>query len=119
MFRELDLAYPDSRFILTTRTAHDWLEAMERRADAGELVGDCERLYGSDPFHRDAMAATYELHKASVVAHFVGREDDLLVMDLFRGEGWESLCPFLDVRVPRRAFPTLDRSLGMPLRLAA
>lgn len=111
MFRELDQAYPESKFILTVRTPHDWLDTMERKASRGELEHACERMYGSNEFHRDAMAATYELHKAAVLAHFVGREDDLLLMDLYRGDGWEVLCEFLGQRPPRRSFPRVDHHI--------
>jgi hypothetical protein len=35
----------------------------------------------------------------------VDRPRDLLVLDTLAGEGWEALCPFLDVPVPDKPFP--------------
>lgn len=120
MFRELDLAFPHSRFILTLRTSHDWLDAMSHRAHSVGFGDAPTRLYGLGGFDRAAMMATYELHKAAVLAHFVGREDDLLLMDPYAGEGWEVLCPFVGEKLPRRAFPRLEhRHVSGPLRLAA
>ncbi len=119
MFRELDLAFPDSKFILTLRTPHEWLEAIAHRSHTLGLSDAPARLYGGGSFDRVSMLATYELHKAAVLAHFVGREDDLLLIDLFGGENWDVLCPFLRVRPPRRAFPRLERHLPGSMPMAA
>ena len=40
-----------------------------------------------------------------VRAYFAGRPDDLLVLDVVGGEGWEKLCPFLGLEPPAEAFP--------------
>lgn len=109
MFRELDLAFPQSKFILSLRTPHEWVEAIAHRAASIGLGDAPDRLYGGGSFDRDSMLATYELHKAAVLAHFVGREDDLLLIDLYSGEGWDVLCPFMGGRIPRRSFPRLER----------
>jgi hypothetical protein len=46
-----------------------------------------------------------------VAAHFAGRPEDLLTLDLCAGEGWERLAPFLGwERVPERPFPWENRS---------
>ncbi len=119
MFRELDLAFPQSKFILSLRSPHEWIEAIAHRSACVGLGDAPARLYGGGSFDRDSMLATYELHKAAVLAHFVGREDDLLLVDLYSGEGWDVLCPFLGVRQPRRLFPRLDRYLPGAMRLAA
>ncbi len=109
MFRELDLAFANSKFILTVRTPHEWVECMLRPRLVREQMAP-EALYGSARMDRTAMLAAYELHKAAVLAHFVGREEDLLVMDLYDGEQWDELCPFIGARLPRRSFPMLTRS---------
>ena len=40
--------------------------------------------------------------------YFAGRPDDLLVMSVTEGEGWEVLCPFLGHAVPEAPFPHLN-----------
>ena len=40
-----------------------------------------------------------------MIAHFAGRPDDLLVLDVVGGEGWERLCPFLGLAPPDEPFP--------------
>ena len=44
-------------------------------------------------------------HERRVRAYFADRPDDLLVIDISAGEGWEALCPFLGVPVPDKPFP--------------
>jgi hypothetical protein len=47
----------------------------------------------------------YETHVRNVLHYFSGRKDDLLVIDICGGEGWQPLCDFLQVPIPPRAFP--------------
>jgi hypothetical protein len=35
-----------------------------------------------------------ERHDREVMEYFKNREEDLLVLDIAAGEGWEKLCPF-------------------------
>jgi hypothetical protein len=49
-------------------------------------------------------------HAAAVRAHFARRPQDLLIMDLEAGDGWDELCPFLGCAAPRRPFPVKNRS---------
>jgi hypothetical protein len=40
-----------------------------------------------------------------VKEYFRDRPDDLLVMNICAGEGWEKLCPFLGLAIPKVKFP--------------
>ncbi|MCB9845861.1 MAG: hypothetical protein H6811_07760 [Phycisphaeraceae bacterium] len=113
-YRELDQAYPGSRFILTLRDVPGWLASVEdhRKRREHELAKpDCpkaairERLYGIRGFDRVTFALAYEHHRREVLDHFASRPADLCVMDMGRGDGWEKLCPFLGVDQPDVAFP--------------
>jgi hypothetical protein len=42
--------------------------------------------------------------------YFKDRPDDLLVMNICAGEGWEILCPFLDCGIPKIPFPHKNKS---------
>lgn len=97
-FELLDEQYPNSRFILTTRPMEQWLE---RRADHNRARG-----YIIDP---DGWRAERDAHHAAVLAHFAGR-DDLLVMDITSGDGFEKLAPFLGRRPPTGGFPWENRA---------
>jgi hypothetical protein len=52
----------------------------------------------------------YEAHNDAVRAHFASRANDLLVMNLASGDGWEKLAPFLGVATPDIPFPAKNRS---------
>ena len=106
-FAAFDARYPGSRFILTRRDPDDWLESY-RRHDA-RWPGNRFHgwLYGRDSLagNEKVFVDRYAGHNRAVRAHFRGRQD-LLLFDVFRGDGWEELCGFLQKRVPERPFPS-------------
>jgi len=52
----------------------------------------------------------FETHNREVGEHFSNRTDDLLVMNLADGDGWDQLCPFLGKEVPPVPFPHANRA---------
>lgn len=108
-FDVLDEQYPGSRFVLTTRDVEGWIDSRRRhvlrnreRKAAGEYDGNFLEI---EP---DRWRALFEEHHARVAAYFAGR-DDLLTMDVTRGDGYDLLCPFLGVPVPPEPFPWRHR----------
>lgn len=109
-FALLDEQYPGSRFVLTTRPIDDWIGSRRRhvernrqRREAGEYAGTFLEV---EP---EVWRAEFEAHHAAVEAYFSGR-DDLLVLRITEGEGYERLCPFLGVEDPRVPFPFRHRA---------
>lgn len=105
-FDVLDRQYPGSRFILTVRDVDAWIDSRRRhveenvaRRDRGEYRG---AFLTVEP---EAWTVEMTEHVARVRAHFAHRPDDLLVMDIAAGDGWEVLCPFLGVPAPDAPFP--------------
>ncbi len=125
LFRVLDEQYPGSRFILNTRDIESWLDSREKHV---RRLPDLEHLRAEHPdsswyrIDRAAWRRDYEAHHAAVEAHFADRPDDLLVMNVGAGDGWEKLCPFLGLPEPARPFPVKnvapDRRGGLRRRLA-
>lgn len=118
-FRELDLAYPGSKFILTLRDIEHWLKSIEDHMSRREHeLGNpnCpkavlrEIIYGARAFDRPTYANAYWTHVESVRAYFADRAGDLLEFDVCGGEGWERLCPFLGVPIPDVQIPWLNRT---------
>lgn len=121
-------AYPDARFVLTTREETSWLrslEAREREADAHgqasprracDVAGALQaRIYGTSRFDPSRLRATRDAHLARVTALFRGREERLLQLDPCAGEGFERLAPFLGLPLPGVRFPHKGRSKDEPL----
>jgi hypothetical protein len=105
-FDVVDRQYPGSKFILTTRPLTDWLDSRARHVEAnvarrarGEYAGTFLVI------DRPGWEAAFLAHERRVRSYFASRPDDLLVMDVGRGDGWDVLCPFLGVPVPDRPFP--------------
>lgn len=119
-FRELDWSYPNSKFVLTLRDIDQWLaswkkhDAKVRQINQGELPSWVKSLrrkaFGQWEFEPHVWKATYDLHLSEVVSYFQTREQDLLVLDICAGDGWEKLCPFLNQPVPSSSFPHQNRA---------
>jgi hypothetical protein len=105
-FDLLDQQYPGSRFILTTRELGAWIESRRRHVETNIK----RRARGEYPgtflvVDEEAWAREYREHDQRVRAYFADRPDDLLVLDIAAGDGWEQLCPFVGVPQPTVAFP--------------
>lgn len=112
-FRELDAAYPGSKFILTVRDAEAWFASIANHF--GDRPDHMQAfIYGSDAAapagNKQRYLEIYAQHEAAVRAHFANRPNDLLVMDLQSGAGWKELCGYLGAAVPATPFPVRNRS---------
>ena len=114
LYRELDLAYPGSKFVLTLRPEAVWLRSVRNHWDAN--YNPQRARWNKDPFTRiihrhtygqvgfdgDLFLRTYRRHNAEVQEYFKNRPGDLYVMDK---PGWEGLCGFLGRSVPSIGYP--------------
>jgi hypothetical protein len=62
-------------------------------------------VYASYEFDEDRFRRVYRRHVERVTDYFAGRDDDLLVLDVVAGQGYEQLAPFLGVPVLGQPFP--------------
>jgi hypothetical protein len=51
----------------------------------------------------------YRRHNKDVLNYFKQREQDLLVLDFSKGDGWEKLCNFLHKEIPNVPFPHANK----------
>lgn len=102
-FRQIDAAYPGSRFIVTTRRLEDWLDSRERKVRKN--LDRAEYQYAFTRVDREGWTREREKFLAAVQEHFRDRAQDLLVMDIPGGDGWDKLCPFLGLPRPAMPFP--------------
>jgi hypothetical protein len=125
LFREMDRAAPGSRFVLTVRPEDAWLRSVvghfgPRSTPMREWIYGPG--HGSPLGNEELYLERYRRHNREVIEHFADRPDDLLVMDITRGDGWELLCPFLGREIPDAPFPHANsatrRSDAGPLRRA-
>lgn len=111
-YRELDARYPGAKFILTVRDAEGWLKSCKKQFTEKLAAKQNEahnqlfmELYGCTVFDEQKFLAGYERFVSSVLEYFKNRPQDLLVINVVAGEGWEKLCPFLGKPVPEIPFP--------------
>ncbi|MBC7360383.1 MAG: hypothetical protein H5U10_17790 [Desulfacinum sp.] len=111
-FRELDSCYPGSKFILTVRDRASWLRSCRKQFTQAHANKQNEAhrvlfmdLYGCVTFDEEKFSSGYERHLNGVLKYFRNRPEDLLILDITGGEGWEKLCPFLGRSIPDQPFP--------------
>jgi len=113
MFRELDAAFPGSKFILTLRDPDRWYKSIA--GHFGDNPYHLQQLtYGDDApapvGHEARYREVYAAHSAAVLEHFRDRPGDLLVMELEKGDGWDKLCPFLGIPLVEGPFVRTNTS---------
>jgi Sulfotransferase domain/N-terminal domain of galactosyltransferase len=126
LFRNLDKAYPGSKFILTVRDEIDWLRSVRNHWRASHNPhretwdNDAfthrmhEKVYGQREFDAAVFLERYRRHNAEVRAYFRDRPDDLLVLDMETDPGWAPLCRFLNCAVPGAPYPRSNQTGSTP-----
>ena len=121
-FRELNVAFPSAKFILTVRSAESWVESFaatiykllaERDHAPEELkswldmaVGVIEKTGFPTGLDGTALTKAFKAHNDAVKAEIPAHR--LLIYQV--KDGWGPLCAFLNVPVPNTSFPrTNDR----------
>lgn len=117
LYKQIDTAYPNSKFILTIRNENSWLESVEkhwnpkynkfRNTWKNDPFTDKvhQLLYGQKHFDKEVMLNRYRQHNAEVMEYFKTRPNDLLVLDIDTNENWKNLCNFLSVPIPNIDYP--------------
>jgi hypothetical protein len=120
-YRELDILYPGSKFILTLRDRDSWLESCRKHwarvpletADPTvrfEYLWCRARLFGRTDFDPENHWRAYVRHVDEVRRYFIARPSDILEINIIRGDGWGPLCQFLECPIPPVPFPWRNRA---------
>jgi hypothetical protein len=119
MYKELDAAFPGSKFILTIRDIERWLTSIEhdyerKKGVPKDRTDERHKLqmliYGTEDFDAEKYRQAYLEHEKKVRSYFKDRPDDLLVLDITTNPGWDRLCAFLNVPVPEVSFPYVNKA---------
>ena len=102
LYKELDAAFSDSRFILTTRQPEKWLRSyrnmLKNEGTTSVQLNEVRRILYGLPFanvSEDQLLERYERHNHEVKEYFRERPDVLLVVDWEENDGWAEVCRFL------------------------
>lgn len=107
-FEFLDHNFPGSKFILCTRELEDWLESYRNtKTGHGSFYTRQSRfmLYGCTEFIEHKFIRAHIDYHVRVFNYFAKRKEDLLVMNICKGDGWEKLCKWVNKPVPDVPFP--------------
>lgn len=103
-----ELWRPEDKFILTIRDVNEWYESMERhRRHSGttKLKRKLRKaLFDTEEMHPPTLKYAFLRHEIHV-KNFFRDKNNLLIMDICDGDGWEKLCGFLGKDVPDTPFP--------------
>lgn len=110
LYKEMDAKFPNSKFILLMRESDAWINSQVRHFGKTETPMR-KWIYGvgCPEGNQDIYLKRYEEHNRGVLEYFKNRPDDLLVLDLAGGDGWEELCGFLGESVPNQDFPHANK----------
>jgi hypothetical protein len=119
IYKQLDLEYPDSKFILTTRDYDSWITSEERHLKKlqrlensylGTSKGVFEHflMYNDWGFNEAKMKFAWNYHHNEVKDYFSSRLESLLILDLNDPNKWELLSGFLNKKVPDVNYPHLN-----------
>ena len=111
IYKELDAKCPKSKFILTLRDSESWIRSQVGHFGREETPMR-KWIYGvgCPKDNEDIYIKRFEDHNKAVKNHFKERANDLLIMELSKGDGWEKLCPFLGKGIPDIPFPHANKA---------
>ena len=116
-YKILDKRYPGSKFILLERDDDSWIRSLEYWSSP-ILNEDWETWL--DEYDKNTIDKRWKTDRDNLIKeklewkkshynerkkYFKDRLNDLLVMNICNGEGWEKLCSFLNKPVPDVPFP--------------
>ncbi|MBI1224027.1 MAG: hypothetical protein GC192_02205 [Bacteroidetes bacterium] len=110
LYKELDQAYPGSKFILTLRDKDNWLKSATKHFGT-KFFRMHEWIYGEGILvgNEEIYINRFQKHYEDVRNYFAERPEDLLEMDLQKGDSWEKLCKFLNAPIPSKTFPHVNK----------
>ncbi|KAI1747310.1 P-loop containing nucleoside triphosphate hydrolase protein [Xylaria castorea] len=134
MLRSILTTYPDAKFLLTERDPEKWAKSFLNTVGSaatslrsfpmsvfknfdsftfymdlfgGQMVDYCTNGFGASEEGRKALVENYKLYIAEVKR--LVPPEQLKIIKLEDGFGWNELCPYLGVPVPDTPWPSLNK----------
>ncbi len=103
-YKQLDVLFPGSIFILSTRDFDSWLNSCERWFNKDTKAPIRTSIfYGHSKFDKEAFTKAYNTYHAEVKEYFKHRH--LFIIDIEKDNNWQILCSFLDKEIPGEDYP--------------
>lgn len=106
IYKELDNAFPNSKFILTKRNKDKWISSVVKHFGTSTTKMRTF-IYGvGDPLgNEEIYLERYAQHNKSVETYFENRPNDLLIIDWSKEKDLSRLYEFLNVDLPPNQVP--------------
>ncbi len=115
IYRNLDQMFPGSKFVLTIRKdSQIWLKSLKKHSLSTHPHLHCRKLaYGYNYPHSNEkfFIEFYNNHNNQVRNYFKGRENDFIELCWEKGNGWDDLCEFLNVKTPNVPLPHENKAI--------
>lgn len=116
-WRELRRAY-NCKIILTVREVDSWWESIKRHANKIRTSQTIEHIRYTEALHTllfgCPMPCEYwykrRFREYNAFVRGTVPAEDVLIMDIHRGDKWDALCPFLGVAEPTEEFPWKNKA---------
>ena len=116
-YKIYDQQYPNSKFILTVRDKNSWLISCQKQFGFSPIKNRDSIIYkyrveqmGMDTYNKEVFSKKYDEHLSTVLSYFYNRLQDILIINICNGEGWEKLCPFVNKSIPEIPFPYINKN---------
>jgi hypothetical protein len=110
MYKELDNLYPNAKFILTTRENVDkwlrsqiWQSIVHNDTLGKRHVALCNIVYykSKTPVNNEELWKNKYIEWNESVREYFKDKDNFIELCWENGDGWEKLCNFLDIPIPK------------------
>ena len=98
LLKVLDEEFPNSKFILTIRDQKSFVKSWRYYFRGTEFT-----IESIDD--ENELILKYNAHNKRILDYFKDKKSKFLIMDIFKGDGWNELCNFLDRPIPSKPFP--------------
>lgn len=113
IYQEMDIKYPGSKFILTTRISSEvWFKSLLKHAERTGPTEHRKLVYGYEMPHKfkQEHISFYEQHNQTAREYFKKRKHDFLEVCWEKGDAWEKICTFLGQDIPLIPFPWANKA---------
>jgi hypothetical protein len=117
VYQYLDNRFENAKFILTIRDVDNWVNSYKKWDKTVKLSNQSHYntvskiCYGVNDFlsEENIMRNVYKKRNNEVIRYFRNK-NNLLILDLEKGDGWNKLCPFLNLNVLKTKFPHANKN---------
>lgn len=119
LYQELDVKFPNSKFIYTYRDEENWLRSMKWLYEDGAvlwnhgLLNDELKLanYGCNEYDEEILLNSYRSHHEKVMNYFADRKEDILAINIDKKKmDFTLLATFLGKPILDAPFPLSNGS---------